>query len=51
MPDTAKVREKMKYSGTKEAVKSALTGIAINLNATDHSECTLEEIGAACVKI
>ena len=32
VPDTAKVREKMKYSGTKEAVKSALTGIAINLN-------------------
>ena len=41
----------MKYSGTKEAVKSALQGIAINLNATDHSECTSDEILAACTKI
>ena len=65
---------KMMYSGTKEAVKSALLGIAVNLNArrprpeaeppragatqrsprsqaTDHSECTSDEILAACTKI
>ena len=43
--------KKMKYAGTKEAVKSALQGIAININATDLAECALSEINAACVKI
>lgn len=51
IPDTCKIKLKMTYSGTKEAVKSALQGIAINLNATDHSECTSDEILAACTKI
>lgn len=51
IPDTAKIKEKMKYSGTKEAVKAALQGIAVNINATDHSECTHAEIVAACTKI
>ena len=32
IPDTSPVMKKMKYAGTKEAVKSALQGIAINLN-------------------
>ena len=40
-----------KYAGTKEAVKSALQGIAINLNATDMAEAALSEIEAACKKI
>ena len=40
--------KKMKYAGTKEAVKSALQGIAINLNATDMAEAALSEI-EACV--
>ena len=43
--------KKMKYAGTKEAVKSALQGIAINLNATDMAEAALSEIEAACKKI
>ena len=33
IPDTCPVRKKMTYSGTKEAVKSALQGIAVNINA------------------
>jgi len=51
IPDTAKIKQKMKYSGTKEAVKSALQGIAVNINATDHGECTEAEIIAACTRI
>jgi len=51
IPDTAKIKEKMKFSGTKEAVKAALQGIAVNINATDASECTEAEIIAACTKI
>ena len=51
IPDTAKIKQKMSYAGTKEAVKSALQGIAINLNATDMAEAALSEIEAACKKI
>jgi cofilin len=41
-PDTANVRSKMLYSGSKEALKAALTGVGIHINATDHSELDLE---------
>mmetsp|Transcript_27927 Transcript_27927/g.86386 ORF Transcript_27927/g.86386 Transcript_27927/m.86386 type:complete len:143 (-) Transcript_27927:94-522(-) len=51
IPDTSKVMLKMKYAGTKEAVKSALQGIAINLNATDMAEAGEDSIKAACVRI
>ena len=51
IPDTSPVMKKMKYAGTKEAVKSALQDIAINLNATDMAEAALSEIEAACKKI
>ena len=47
-PDVAKVRSKMLYSGTKEAVKRALHGIATNVNATDMSELTEEIVITAC---
>ena len=42
-PDTAKIRPKMLYSGSKEALKSALVGVGIHINATDHSELDFEE--------
>lgn len=42
-PDTAKVRDKMIYSSSKEAIKSALNGVGIHINATDQSELDLEE--------
>jgi len=51
IPDTAKVKAKMTYSGTKEAVKSALTGIAISINATDYSEMTEEVLNEQCTKV
>jgi cofilin len=41
-PDTASIRPKMLYSGSKEALKSALVGVGIHINATDHSELDLE---------
>lgn len=41
-PDTAKVRAKMVYAGSKEAIKRALVGVGIHLNATDRCvRCTL----------
>jgi len=42
-PDTAPVRPKMLYSGSKEALKSSLVGVGIHINATDHSELDFEE--------
>ena len=51
IPDTCKVREKMKYSGTKEAVKSAFVGISVNVNATDLSEVTKAGITEQCNKV
>jgi len=43
-PDTAKVRSKMVYAGSKEAIKRALVGVGIHLNATDRSELEFEQI-------
>lgn len=47
-PDNAKVKAKMVYSGTKDAVKRALQGISTNVNATDLSELTEDEVVRAC---
>ena len=47
-PDTAKIKAKMVYSGTKDAVKRALQGISTNVTATDLSELTEEEVIRAC---
>ncbi len=41
-PDNASVRPKMLYSGSKEAIKAALPGVGIHINATDYSELDLE---------
>mmetsp|Transcript_26103 Transcript_26103/g.38638 ORF Transcript_26103/g.38638 Transcript_26103/m.38638 type:complete len:145 (-) Transcript_26103:308-742(-) len=42
VPDTSKIREKMVYSGSKEAIKTALNGCGIHINATDQSELDFE---------
>jgi len=42
VPDIVKIRLKMIYSGSKEAIKSVLNGVGIHLNATDFSELDLE---------
>mmetsp|Transcript_12004 Transcript_12004/g.18414 ORF Transcript_12004/g.18414 Transcript_12004/m.18414 type:complete len:143 (-) Transcript_12004:198-626(-) len=49
-PDTAKIRSKMLYSGSKEALKGALNGVGIHLNATDHSELDFETAILPAVK-
>jgi cofilin len=41
-PDTASIRNKMLYSGSKEAIKTALSGVGIHINATDPAELDLE---------
>ncbi|KAL3922376.1 MAG: hypothetical protein SGILL_002238 [Bacillariaceae sp.] len=41
-PDSGSIRDKMLYSGSKEAIKSALNGVGIHINATDASELDLE---------
>jgi cofilin len=42
VPDTAKVKQKMIYSGSKDALKRVLLGIMVDINATDASELELE---------
>ena len=42
-PDTGPVRAKMLYSGSKEAMKAALNGVGIHINATDYSELDFNE--------
>lgn len=37
-PDTAKIKSKMLYASSKEAIKRVLIGVGIHLNATDVSE-------------
>lgn len=41
-PDSASIRPKMLYSGSKEAIKAALNGVGIHINATDASELDFE---------
>lgn len=50
-PDNGKIKPKMLYSGSKEAIKTALNGVGIHLNATDHAELDFEtSILPACQK-
>lgn len=49
-PDTASVRPKMLYAGSKEALKSGLNGVGIHINATDHSELDFETAILPAVK-
>ena len=51
IPDTAKIKQKMSYAGTKEAVKSALVGVALNINATDLAEAGMDALTEACNKV
>ena len=41
-PDTAPVRSKMMYAGSKESIKRVLVGVGIHMNATDASELDWE---------
>ena len=49
-PDTGSIRNKMLYSSSKEAIKAALNGVGIHINATDRAELDLEESVLPVVK-
>jgi len=38
VPDSAKIKEKMVYSSSKDALKRSLTGIALEIQGTDFDE-------------
>jgi len=43
IPDTAKIKLKMLYAGSKEVLKSSMAGgIGILINANDHSDLDFE---------
>ncbi|CAO3654754.1 unnamed protein product [Mucor hiemalis] len=44
IPDTAKIRQKMLYASSKEALRRQLVGIAIEIQGTDFSEVSYEAI-------
>jgi cofilin len=43
IPDTCKIKQKMVYSGSKDALKRVLLGIMVDINATDESELSFED--------
>lgn len=43
-PDTAKVRSKMLYASSKDALRKALVGICTEIQATDASEISYEAV-------
>jgi cofilin len=50
-PDTANIKSKMLYSGSKEALKTTLNGVGIHINATDRAELDFESsVLPACRK-
>eukprot|EP00597_Dinobryon_sp_UTEXLB2267_P009230 CAMPEP_0170087918 /NCGR_PEP_ID=MMETSP0019_2-20121128/22291_1 /TAXON_ID=98059 /ORGANISM="Dinobryon sp., Strain UTEXLB2267" /LENGTH=107 /DNA_ID=CAMNT_0010305839 /DNA_START=138 /DNA_END=461 /DNA_ORIENTATION=+ len=49
-PDNGAVKNKMLYSGSKDALK-AFDGISVVVNATDASEMTLKVLVDACTKV
>lgn len=50
-PDSAKVKPKMVYAGSKDALTRALVGVSIKITATDSSELSESIIQDQCRKI
>jgi|TARA_X000000368_G_scaffold305413_1_gene243714 cofilin len=46
--DNSPIKKKFTYGGTKESVKSSLSGISVSIHATDLSELTANIITEAC---
>ncbi|CDS11885.1 hypothetical protein LRAMOSA04081 [Lichtheimia ramosa] len=44
IPDTAKVRQKMLYASSKDALRKKLVGLAIEIQGTDFSEVDHEAV-------
>eukprot|EP00622_Pseudochattonella_farcimen_P003797 FR739044.1.p1 GENE.FR739044.1~~FR739044.1.p1 ORF type:complete len:140 (+),score=18.60 FR739044.1:78-497(+) len=51
IPDDCKIKDKMKYAGTKESMKTACVGVSLNLNATDLDEITADILNKECNRI
>lgn len=49
-PDSAKVKPKMVYAGSKEAITRVCVGVSVKVTATDMSELTEEIVQEACRK-
>lgn len=49
-PDTAKVKAKMVYAGSKDALTRVFVGVSVKVNATDLSELTETIVTDACRK-
>mmetsp|Transcript_78039 Transcript_78039/g.168754 ORF Transcript_78039/g.168754 Transcript_78039/m.168754 type:complete len:139 (+) Transcript_78039:32-448(+) len=49
-PDSAKVKSKMVYAGSKDAFTRSLVGIPTKITATDMSELTMDIMTEACRK-
>ena len=49
-PDTAKVKNKMIYAGSKDALTRALVGVSTKISASDMSELTESVVIEACRK-
>ena len=49
-PDTAKIKSKMVYAGSKDALTRALVGVGVKVTATDRSELTEQIVIDACKK-
>lgn len=43
-PDTAKVKQKMLYASSKDAIRKKLVGVGVEVQATDASEISFEAV-------
>ncbi|MFF2127109.1 actin-binding ADF family protein [Streptomyces olivochromogenes] len=43
-PDTAKVKQKMVFASSKEALRRSLVGIAVEIQGTEYSEVAYESV-------
>ncbi|KAI8142034.1 hypothetical protein BJV82DRAFT_157830 [Fennellomyces sp. T-0311] len=44
IPDTSKVRQKMLYASSKDAIRKKLVGLAIEIQGTDYSEVDYDTV-------
>ncbi len=49
-PDSANVKSKMVYAGSKDALTRVMVGISVKVTATDLSELTVSIVQDACRK-
>jgi len=50
-PDSAKIKNKMLFASSKDALRRALVGIALEIQATDHSEAAYESVYEKIIRI